>query len=287
VAEARQALARGAAAAVVSNYSSILNVAVFGPQEPVLIVQDLYQALRDLARAARFRTHAQIICAPGSEYRASLGSALAAHGPVYCSGRLVSYSLASLPPTSAYAVFGCVAGIQPDICVITQARSAQSAVLDDMRSGGILIVCADDPYHLEAVVRARAVGVDQIVTLPSADPQHVIPAVLRLATGKIDAGDGVHVFRPRALAFRVGSMVEMGGQRTAMLRGQAQGPILSSLNVQAPFAFMCSGGGKVVNPKRRSGWNEICPNVMGPGDVVVFRQDYEAGSDFLAALRRA
>lgn len=279
VREAAQALAQGAVAAVLvaGRAGEVL------PAGPILLVPNLYQALCDLARAGRFRTHAQVLSVPGFALRARLAEVLRAHGTVHEAGPHLSHSLALLPEGADYALFGCAPGLRPDLCVITEARSPQIAALEGMNVQGRVIVCADDPHHLEAVARARALGIAGIITVPAGMGLDMAPFLAHLAGAPLGDWGNVHLYRPRALSFDVGQVIELGGRKTAMLRGSKRGISLQA--AYAPFGYMCSGGGIASDLRPARQWAEICPQVIGPGDRVVFDiQQPEAA--FCGAFRR-
>ncbi|MCK6418026.1 MAG: hypothetical protein L6Q57_03695 [Alphaproteobacteria bacterium] len=278
--EAAQALAHGAAAAVIASRGGDIL-----PSGPMMLVPDLYEALRDLARAARFRTHAQILAVAGFTLREQLKSVLKAHGHVHAAGPHFSHSLALLPEMADYALFGCVPGLRPDLCVITDARSTQIAALEGMNVQGRVIVCADDPHHLEAVTRARALGIAGIITVPEGmgRGQDLASFIAHLAGAPLGEWGNVHLYRPRALSFGVNQVIEIGGHKTAMLIGRKGGIALQT--AYAPFGYMCSGGGIATDARPPREWEEICPQVLGPGDRVVFDiQQPEA--TFAGAFRR-
>lgn len=104
------AFAAKAAAALVAR--AIPGIAADGP---LLAVADTQRGLEDLARAARDRTHAQVVAVTGSAGKTTtkemLRLALGALGPTHVSAASynnhwgVPLSLAALPQESAYGVF--------------------------------------------------------------------------------------------------------------------------------------------------------------------------------------
>jgi len=184
------ALKAGAGLAVVARD----NRSQFDADAPLLIVTDVLDALRDLAHAARARSHAKIIAVTGSVGKTSakeaLRLALSADGETHASAASynnhwgVPLSLARCPASAQYAVFeigmnhagetaylGAVA--QPTIAVLNNAQrehqefmpsvadvaAEHATVLGTLPQQGIAVINADDDYAAfwnEVIARRNA-----------------------------------------------------------------------------------------------------------------------------------
>ena len=150
---------KGAAAAVISSRNT------YSGDYPVLRVGAVFEALQDLAKAARFKTHAYIVAVQGRDARMELQNTLKNVGRVHEGGRHLSLGLAALPENIDFGVFGFSPFLQPDITVISHFGSRQyEMVLEGMPVHGTLIVNCDDPAHVDVIARAKACGVLNIIT---------------------------------------------------------------------------------------------------------------------------
>lgn len=155
---------RGAAAVAVSG-SGINSDTQHALPVPVMSIGNAFMALQNLADAARFRTHAYVIGAQGAEARMAISGLLAKNGQVHNGGRHVSLGLANLPEDADYAVFGISPLIRPDIVVITSpSTSYRDTLFETMSAGGAVLINNDDEAYLSIVARAKAAGIDNIVT---------------------------------------------------------------------------------------------------------------------------
>src|SRR5579862_1942981 len=138
------ALKGGAGLAVVTR----ANRARFAAAAPLLAIDDVLGALRDLARAARARSRAKIIAVTGSAGKTStkdaLRLALSADGETHASAASynnhwgVPLSLARLPENAKYAVFEIGMNHAGEITPLTQ-----------MARPHVAIVTTVEPVHLE------------------------------------------------------------------------------------------------------------------------------------------
>jgi UDP-N-acetylmuramoyl-tripeptide--D-alanyl-D-alanine ligase len=138
------ALKGGAGVAVVTRK----NRARFAADAPLLAVDDVLDALRDLARAGRARSHAKIVAVTGSVGKTStkdaLRLALQADGDTHASAASynnhwgVPLSLARLPEAAKYAVFEIGMNHAGEITPLTQ-----------MVRPHVAIVTTIEPVHLE------------------------------------------------------------------------------------------------------------------------------------------
>lgn len=135
------------------------------PNMPVLKVSGVYEALKGLARAARFRTHARVIAVQGKEAREDVQSILSLSGSVHKAGRHLSLSLAGLPDIIDYGVFGASPSVQPDIAVITDCETAHRDTLFEMMpKHGTVIVHAKGEDAYSVIARAKAAGLENVYT---------------------------------------------------------------------------------------------------------------------------
>jgi UDP-N-acetylmuramoyl-tripeptide--D-alanyl-D-alanine ligase len=165
---------------------------------PLLVVCDVLDALRDLARAARARSHAKVVGVTGSVGKTgtkeALRSALAASGETHASAASynnhwgVPLSLARCPETARYAVFelgmnhaGEIAPltrlVRPHAAIITTVEpvhleffSSVEAIADakaeiflGIERGGAAIINRDNPQFARLERSARSAGVERIV----------------------------------------------------------------------------------------------------------------------------
>jgi UDP-N-acetylmuramoyl-tripeptide--D-alanyl-D-alanine ligase len=177
------AFAAGASAAMVSRVPD--NVA---KDAPLLIVPDVLEALRDLAKAARARTKAHVVAVTGSAGKTStkemLRSVLSRQGQTHAAERSfnnhwgVPLTLARMPADTQFAIIeigmnhpGEIAPLakltRPDVAMITTVAPAHLEAFDDLAGiaqekasivqgltepDGIQIVCADVPDEAYSVL---------------------------------------------------------------------------------------------------------------------------------------
>jgi UDP-N-acetylmuramoyl-tripeptide--D-alanyl-D-alanine ligase len=165
---------------------------------PLLVVPDVLDALRDLARAARARSHAKVIGVTGSVGKTStkeaLRAALAASGETHAS--VASYnnhwgvplSLARCPQTADYTVFELGmnhAGeiepltrlVRPHVAIITTVEpvhleffgsveaiaDAKAEIFLGLEPGGAAVINRDNRQFARLERSARSAGVERIV----------------------------------------------------------------------------------------------------------------------------
>jgi len=190
----KEAFARGAAAALVHRIPE-----GFSGHASVIVVDDTYKALVDLAVAARARTKAKIIGITGSVGKTgtkeALRMALASAGKVYATqGNLNNHiglplSLANLPRDAKFGVFELGmnhAGeisflsriVRPDIAVITNVEAvhleffsnveaiadAKAEIMEGMAENGVIILNRDNRFYNRLHDQALAHGLKHIVS---------------------------------------------------------------------------------------------------------------------------
>ena len=171
----------------------------FPEHAPLLVVADVLDGLRDLARAARARTQAKIIAVTGSVGKTStkeaLRLALGADGETHAS--VASYnnhwgvplSLARCPDTARYAVFEIGmnhAGeiepltrlVRPQVAIITTVEpvhleffrsveaiaDAKAEIFLGLEPGGAAVINRDNPQFARLERAAQDAGVARIVS---------------------------------------------------------------------------------------------------------------------------
>ena len=189
------ALARGAGLAVVARDKR----ALFPPDAPLLVVTDVLEGLRDLARAARARSPARIIAVTGSVGKTGTKEALrlvlAHSGPTHAS--LASYnnhwgvplSLARLPANARFGVFEIGmnhAGeidpltrlVRPHIAIVTAIApvhlehfgsleaiaDAKAEIFAGVEADGIALINRDSPHFAQLEKAAARAGVARILS---------------------------------------------------------------------------------------------------------------------------
>src|SRR5262249_26617635 len=172
---------------------------VFGDDAPLIIVDDVLAALRDLAAAARARSAARIVAVTGSVGKTStkeaLALALGANGETHASAASfhnpwgVPLSLARLPRSARYAVFEIGmnhAGeitpltrlVRPQVAIVTTVEpvhleffSSVAAIADakaeiflGLEPGGAALINRDNPHHRRLKRRASEAGTKHILS---------------------------------------------------------------------------------------------------------------------------
>jgi UDP-N-acetylmuramoyl-tripeptide--D-alanyl-D-alanine ligase len=189
------ALEQGAALAVVAR--SRLNG--YGGDAPLVVVDDVLEALRQIARAARLRSPAKIVAVTGSVGKTStkeaLALALGAGGETHASAASlnnhwgVPLSLARMAETANYGVFEIgmnhageitplVRMVRPHVAIITAVEpvhleylgsleaiaDAKAEIFLGLDHGGAAVICRDNPLYQRLRRRAEEAGVSNIVS---------------------------------------------------------------------------------------------------------------------------
>jgi UDP-N-acetylmuramoyl-tripeptide--D-alanyl-D-alanine ligase len=188
------ALDKGAGLAVVAAEKR----ATLPANAPLLVVADVLEALRDLARAGRARSNANIAAITGSVGKTStkeaLRLALRADGETHASSASfnnhwgVPLSLARMPKTARYGVFEIGmnhAGeitpltrlVRPHVAVVTAVEpvhleffdgiagiaDAKAEIFLGVEPGGTAVINRDNPYFARLKRRATQAGIAHIV----------------------------------------------------------------------------------------------------------------------------
>jgi len=188
------ALDKGAGLAVVAAEKR----AALPANAPLLVVADVLEALRDLARAARSRSNARIAAITGSVGKTStkeaLRLALRADGETHASSASfnnhwgVPLSLARMPEMAHYGVFEIGmshAGeitpltrlVRPHVAVVTAVEpvhleffdgiagiaDAKAEIFLGVEPGGVAVINRDNPYFARLKRRATQAGIAHIV----------------------------------------------------------------------------------------------------------------------------
>lgn len=193
-----QALAAGAVAAIVSRVPDDVPA-----NANLIVVEDPFAALENLARAARARSRARIVGVTGSVGKTStkemLRLGLAAHGATYATlGNLNNHigtplNLANLPEDAQFAVFemgmnhsgeieSLTKLVRPHVAVISNVEavhleffeseagiaSAKAEIFLGMEKGSTAVLNADNRHFAQLAKAAEARGL-QVVACGSAD----------------------------------------------------------------------------------------------------------------------
>lgn len=189
------ALTAGAGVAVVARAKR----GMFAADAPLLLVDDVLEALRDLARASRARSKAKIIAVTGSVGKTgtkeALRLALSPDGETFASAASynnhwgVPLSLARCPASAAYAVFEIgmnhageitplVQLVRPHIAIVTTVEpvhleyfgsvekiaDAKAEIFSGLEPGGVAVLNRDNGQYARLAAAARAAKVSRIVT---------------------------------------------------------------------------------------------------------------------------
>lgn len=194
------ALKAGAALAVVEKAQATK----FAQRAPLLVVDDVLEGLRDLARAARARLGGQVIAVTGSVGKTStkeaLRSVLSAQGTTHASVASfnnhwgVPLSLARCPADVRFAIFEIgmnhageieplVKMVRPHLALITTVEpvhleffsgieaiaDAKAEIFAGVESGGAAVLNRDNSQFARLVQRARERGVSRIISFGADD----------------------------------------------------------------------------------------------------------------------
>ncbi|MCW4116677.1 UDP-N-acetylmuramoylalanyl-D-glutamyl-2,6-diaminopimelate--D-alanyl-D-alanine ligase [Aurantimonas sp. MSK8Z-1] len=168
-------------------------------QAPMIVVEDVLQALVRLGDASRARSKAQIVAVTGSvgktTTKEALRHALAASGPVHASAASfnnhwgVPLSLARMPAETRYGVFEIgmnhpdeirplVKRVRPHVAIVTLIAPAhlghfasldaiavaKAEIFEGVVPGGTALLNADDPQLPRLTALAQAAGVTNVRT---------------------------------------------------------------------------------------------------------------------------
>ena len=171
----------------------------FPADAPLLIVDDVLDALRALGRAARARSKAKIVAVTGSVGKTgtkeALRLALAADGETHASAASynnhwgVPLTLARFPETAAYGVFEIgmnhageitplVQMVRPHVAIITTVApvhleyfgsveaiaDAKAEIFLGLEPGGVAVLNGDNPQYARLADAAKRAKVSRIVT---------------------------------------------------------------------------------------------------------------------------
>jgi UDP-N-acetylmuramoyl-tripeptide--D-alanyl-D-alanine ligase len=169
------------------------------PDAPLLIVADVLEGLRDLARAARDRLHAKVIAVTGSVGKTgtkeALNLALSADGETHASAASynnhwgVPLSLTRCPATVKYGVFEIGmnhAGeitpltklVRPHIAIITgiepvhleyfgsleKIADAKAEIFAGVEPGGAVVLNRDNGQYVRLAAAAKAAHIERLVS---------------------------------------------------------------------------------------------------------------------------
>ncbi|HSV25828.1 MAG TPA: UDP-N-acetylmuramoylalanyl-D-glutamyl-2,6-diaminopimelate--D-alanyl-D-alanine ligase [Xanthobacteraceae bacterium] len=171
----------------------------YGSDAPLIVVEDVLEALRDIARAARLRSAAKIVAVTGSVGKTStkeaLVLALASSGETHASAASfnnhwgVPLSLARMAQTARYGVFEIgmnhageitplVHMVRPQVAIVTAVEpvhleffasvaaiaDAKAEIFKGVERGGAAVVNRDNRHFARLRRRAEEAGVQQFVS---------------------------------------------------------------------------------------------------------------------------
>lgn len=177
----------------------------FPADAPLLVVDDVLDGLRDLARASRTRLGGQVVAVTGSVGKTSTKEALravfAAQGETHASVASfnnhwgVPLSLARCPASAKFAVFEIgmnhpgeieplVAMVRPHVAIITTVEpvhleffasveaiaDAKAEIFLGLEPNGAVVLNRDNPQFARLRKRAKSLGISRIVSF-GADPK--------------------------------------------------------------------------------------------------------------------
>lgn len=154
----KEVFKRGAVAAVVPHHTQDLGIL------PLLKVYDVFEALRALARAARFKTHAQVVAVQGPASRQTIINMLTKSFDVYSGRRNLSLGLAGMPESSDFCILGFSPQVRPTIAVVTDCATVDLSVFETMPPHGKIILNADSGNLAATIAHARTFGIRNIFT---------------------------------------------------------------------------------------------------------------------------
>jgi UDP-N-acetylmuramoyl-tripeptide--D-alanyl-D-alanine ligase len=193
------ALKQGAALAVVARDRTPTLPSPASGAAPLIVVDDVLDALRDLARAARARSPAKIVAVTGSVGKTStkeaLALALASSGETHASAASfnnhwgVPLSLARMAETARYGIFEIgmnhageitplVGMVRPHVAIVTavepvhleffasvaEIADAKAEIFLGVEPGGAAVINRDNPHFARLRGRAEEAGVKHIVS---------------------------------------------------------------------------------------------------------------------------
>jgi UDP-N-acetylmuramoyl-tripeptide--D-alanyl-D-alanine ligase len=197
------ALKQGAGLAVVAQSRRDGLLSGLSTDAPLIVVEDVLEALRRVARAARQRSAGKIIAVTGSVGKTStkeaLALALSASGETHASAASfnnhwgVPLSLARMAASAQYGVFEIgmnhageitplVRMVRPHVAIITAVEpvhlehfgsmeaiaDAKAEIFLGLDAGGAAVICRDNPHYGRLRRRAEEAGVSNILSFGEA-----------------------------------------------------------------------------------------------------------------------
>jgi len=293
---------KGAAAAVVPHTMRL--------QEnwPCLRVTNTFEALRVFANAGRFKTHALVVAIQGETERENISAALSEKVKIHEGGRHMSQGLAALPDDVSYGVFGFSPAVAPDVTIITDVEKAiYSRVFHAMPAHGIVLMDMSVNAAPDCLAAIKSAGlrhvydVQEILHNPKIIKQKSAKMVLELAATMISKG--LTPLRPENYAaLKVRNLIDVGARnRTIILESTHQKATqvqnmedwniphhVGNLNLvcTSKQISIASSIHKAVRKAKEMDFRKIIPDVLIPGDYVIFKKPAcEDKIEFNTALR--
>lgn len=299
----------GAAAAVIPNGMNVRE------EWPCLKVANTYEALRSFARAARFKTHALVIAVQGEQERARISHALAQNTTIHEGGRHMSLGLANLPENVPYGIFGFSPNAMPDIAIVTDPeKAAHSRVFNSMPRNGAVLMDSNASGYIECLAAAKAAGIQHIITFDEAAHINLglfgnkaMQRAIKIAAESVLLSN-IKSFNPlhaeRFTAFQVKNIVDLGmARKTLILDGvldkENTGNLHSTKDLEVPARIrdlnlvytskqisLAGDAHQSIQKAQSYEIRDIVPEVLTPGDYIVFRKPVEqTKAEFSTALR--
>ena len=297
------AFKRGAAAAVIPHTMKV------DPKWSCLKVLNTYEALRLFAAAARHRSSAKVIAVQGDKTKRNIEQALSKTSETYSGGTHVSSSLAAIPEDVSYGVFGMSPMVAPDIVVITNPQKAQmSRVFSAMSPDGIVVI--ENMHHTDTpacMAAIRAAGVQTILTPEDILSGHAklkdktLARALTLIAQQLTST--ISLIEPdQFTALKVRQLIDFGcSNKTLIMESLAIRAAAQKLThdihmpqTAASYRLVCTSKHLSTAPSLRAilkdeaRYKEVSPEVLTPGDLLVFKKPQSTSKMLLSkALRFA
>ncbi|MDB2683209.1 hypothetical protein N9Z27_03060 [Alphaproteobacteria bacterium] len=275
---------------------------------PCMRVANTFEALRSFARAGRFKTHALVISVQGENERKTIARDLKGKADIHEGGRHMSQGLAAMPDDVSYGLFGFSPTVAPDIVIITDPEKATySRVFSAMPAHGVVLMDLSAKAAAPCLAAIKAAGIEsvfdihEILSNSKIVKQKAVRSVLEISANIL--AKGFTKLQPEHYAaLKVRNLIDIGvGNRTIVLNTanrsrDASQDIqqwdlpnrLESLNLvcTSKEVSIASSLHKAVRKARDVDFKKIVPEVLIPGDFVIFKKPASGEKiEFNTALR--
>lgn len=301
--------AAGAAAAVIPHGMNVRE------DWPCLKVANSYEALRSFAKAARFKTHALIIAVQGEQERGQIAKSLSQIAQIHEGGRHLSSGLAALPENITYGIFGFSPSSMPDIAIVTDPeKAAYARVFNAMPRSGVVLMDCHALGYVECLAAAKAAGIQHIYTFDEAAHMNLkavgsksTQRALKLIAESV-LRSNIKAFDPlaaeRFTAFQVKNVVDLGMARKTLIlenirNREPSNEFQTAKDLEVPMRIrdlnlvytskqmsLSPDEHRAIHKSQATEIRDIVPEVLSPGDYLVFRKPAtETKAEFSSALR--